>query len=80
MSSLARHSTRATIAGDSSVPVAVASALFAAGVTWALKPNRNRNRESVVPKELTGAPYGKELELAVEIALKGKNLVAFVSL
>ena len=74
MSALSRQSTRASITQDSSVPVAFASALVAAGVTWALKPNRGRGKstDTVLPKELVGVPYSEELELAIEVALKGK--------
>ena len=77
MSALSRQSTRASITQDSSVPVAVASALFAAGVTWALKPSRGRGKgsDTVLPKELVGVPYAEELELAIEVALKGKCCV-----
>jgi hypothetical protein len=41
-------------------------------VTWALKPNRTRrDSDSVVPKPLVGVPYAEELELAIEVVLKG---------
>lgn len=77
MSALSRQSTRASITQDSSVPVAVASALFAAGVTWALKPNRGRGKsaDTILPKELVGVPYSEELELAIEVALKGEDCI-----
>jgi hypothetical protein len=72
--SLSRQSTRVSVTQDSSVPVAFASALFAAGVTWALKPNRvRRDLDTVVPKPLVGVPYAEELELAIEVVLKGKE-------
>lgn len=60
------------------MPVAFASALFAAGVTWALKPNRRTHAaDTVVPKALIGVPYAEELELAIEVALKaGENIVS----
>lgn len=74
--SLSRQSTRVSVTQDSSVPVAVASALFAAGVTWALKPSRHRQAtDTVVPKELIGVQYAEELELAIEVALKGSFLL-----
>jgi len=78
MSALSRQSTRASITEDSSVPVALASALFAAGVTWALKPSRGRKKgQTVLPKELVGVPHSEELELAIEVALKaGENIVS----
>jgi hypothetical protein len=72
MSTLTRQSTRAGISKDSSVPVAVASALFAVGLTWALKPNQGRGRsDPMVPRDLIGVPYAEEMELAIEVALKG---------
>jgi hypothetical protein len=72
MSTLTRQSTRAGLSQDSSVPVAVASALFAVGLTWALKPSQGRGRsEPIIPRELIGVPYSEELELAIEVALKG---------
>ena len=72
--SLSRYSTRAvSITKDGSVGIAVASALVAASVTWALKPVRSR-KESIVPRPLLKGPHAAELELAVDLALEGKVL------
>lgn len=56
--------------------VAAAAALGAAGMYLVQESKKNKMYQ--VPSQLLKSPYGKEIQMALDVALKGKSLNIFL--